>query len=300
MKTLQERFANLNKKGKKIALDTYLKRLGQSINVDYESKDRNTLSSYIMAFKHSPGWGNPKQGYSWKERVDYWDRAETLWLNDSASNLIEIRDKRHWASDYIPAFPRWLEEAISKAESTKKVSTDKYYTLKKLIEDEQVKRDNKKIENDKKVQGILDQLNNSSIQTGRIPSKIKETKMKRVLNEVLQTNKEAFEIGTKLTAGKTANSFFLNKLFGHFPWYAKLFGNKKTLVNNPLAKLATANLAKVLAENFAAGNDKLEYVADAMVQDAMVDLTRDSAIVDKLIQELESIVDLPQKLKTKE
>lgn len=103
----------------------------------------------------------------------------------------------------------------------------------------------------------------------------------------MDQNKEAVQLAGKLSVGKAANAFLLDKAVSTFPWYARLFGKAK-LKENPLAKLATAQLANALAQHFAQGNKQVEYVADAMLQEAVVDLVTNSEQLNELIKQLGS------------
>lgn len=104
----------------------------------------------------------------------------------------------------------------------------------------------------------------------------------------VEQNKEALQLAAKLSVGKTANAFLVDALTSKLPWYAKLFGQKQALKDNPLTKVATAQLANLLAQHFAQGNPKVTYVADAMLQEAMVDLITNADVVNDLITKLGS------------
>ena len=107
-------------------------------------------------------------------------------------------------------------------------------------------------------------------------------------NAAIEQNKEALQLAAKLSVGKTANAFLVDALTAKLPWYAKMFGQKQALKDNPLTKVATAQLANLLAQHFAQGNTKVTYVADAMLQEAMVDLITNADIVNDLITKLGS------------
>ena len=121
----------------------------------------------------------------------------------------------------------------------------------------------------------------------------KESPMKRTMNKMLDTNKEAAHIAAKLTAGKVSNNFVLGKLMGSFPWYTKLFAKKKDFSENPVAKLVTAQTAAAAIAHFAPDNAKLAYISEAMVQDALLDVTYNSELLENMVAELENIVKLP-------
>jgi hypothetical protein len=113
---------------------------------------------------------------------------------------------------------------------------------------------------------------------------------------MLESNKEAFQIAAKLTAGKSANQLFLSNIMANFPWYVKLFGKKKDITDNPFAKLATAEIASALVHQFAGDNEKLKYVSDAMIQDAMLDISYNSELLEKMLEDLDQKIKLPESL----
>ena len=117
--------------------------------------------------------------------------------------------------------------------------------------------------------------------------------LKTTTDKVLNKNKESARIATKLMAGKTANTFFLSKLLGNFPWYAKLWGKRNKVEENPLAKLIAAETAMTLVTHFAPDNGKLNYIAESMVDEALVDITYNSAMLENFILELDKAVKLP-------
>lgn len=122
------------------------------------------------------------------------------------------------------------------------------------------------------------------------------TMKNQTINTLVNKNKNAVAIAAKLATGKTANSFFLNKLVTKLPWYAKLFGKKKEIESNPLAKLITAQTAMALATHFAPDSKKLNYIAESMVEESIVDISVNSVMLENLIKELEDVVSLPSNL----
>lgn len=117
-------------------------------------------------------------------------------------------------------------------------------------------------------------------------------------SSVIEQNKDAVKLAAKLSVGKTANAFLLDAVTSKLPWYAKLFGKTDAVRSNPLTKVATAQLANLLAQHFAQGNEKVAYVADAMLQEAMVDLITNADVVNDLITKLGSfagtLTDVPE------
>jgi len=115
------------------------------------------------------------------------------------------------------------------------------------------------------------------------------SKMKELFAKMLDANKDATKLAAKLSVGKAANQVITSKLTKSLPWYAKLFGGKKDLASNPLTKIATAQVVNAAVMHFAPGNAKLEYVANAMLQEAMVDVATNSEVLKGLISELEGL-----------
>lgn len=98
-------------------------------------------------------------------------------------------------------------------------------------------------------------------------------------------NVEAAKLAGKLTLGKAANELVANALVARLPWYQRLFSSA-LLRDSSVSKLVTANLAVVLATHFGKQSKELELVTDAMLQDAMVELVRDSDAVTGILNQL--------------
>ena len=112
----------------------------------------------------------------------------------------------------------------------------------------------------------------------------------QTVTSVVDANKEAVKIAGKLAVGKAANLTLLRKVTSKFPWYAKLFGKAKELESNPLAKLASAEIVVALSKHFAPNNEKLRYLSEAMLQEAMVDVVTNSTQLESVINELTDLV----------
>lgn len=124
-------------------------------------------------------------------------------------------------------------------------------------------------------------------------------KMKPVENtakKVVEDNKVAASIVAKLGAGKVANRFLIGKFAAKLPWYSRLFGGAAKMQENALAKMVAAQTANALATHFAKDNAKLKYISEAMLQDAMYDMTVNSNVLERLVTELEGMVKLPESL----
>lgn len=121
-------------------------------------------------------------------------------------------------------------------------------------------------------------------------TKQEKPKMKSLFENVLETNKSSAVLAAKLTAGKTANDFIESKLQSSLPWYAKFFNRGK---KTPFAKLVTANIAVALAQHFGNSDARLKFISEAMLEDAMVSMTRDSEMLENFISELTNKVSIP-------
>lgn len=133
--------------------------------------------------------------------------------------------------------------------------------------------------------GIISSIIENKVNT----SKQETNTMQKLVNDMVTANKEALSVAAKLSVGKTANSTLLAALTSKLPWYAKLFGGKKDLMENPLARVASAQLAVALSKHFAPRNEKLAYVADAMLQESMVELITNGEQLQSLITQLEAL-----------
>lgn len=112
----------------------------------------------------------------------------------------------------------------------------------------------------------------------------------KLVDKVISTNKDALQLAAKMSVGKAANQVITGKLAKAFPWYAKLFGRHKEVVNNPFMRIGTAEAIYAAVQHFQPDNQKLLYVAEAMVQEAMVDVATNSNALKSAISELEALV----------
>jgi hypothetical protein len=138
---------------------------------------------------------------------------------------------------------------------------------------------------------LFDAVRLSAVPKNNETNKQESNQMKDLFNRVVDTNKDSAVLAAKLTAGKTANDFIQSKLHKSLPWYAKLF--RSNTKKNPLAKLATANLAVLLTQHFAQHDKRLKFISEAMLQDAMVAMSRDSDMLEKFITEITDAVAIP-------
>jgi hypothetical protein len=217
------------------------------------------------------GWGKSKDGFAWSRRVEYWYRNGDVPGYDAHRGIWDANPYGN-RNQLIPIFPNYAKRALRKVSEAKHLEAVLPQDTTSVIKG--------------------DCIIASTIQ----PTTKREQPMKNTMNTLIDKNKAAAEITAKIGVGKTANKFFLSKLLGKFPWYVKLFSRKKEAENNPVAKFATAQTAMALVTHFAPDNQKLNYVAESMVTEAMVDLTINSEIVEKMLGELESLVSLPKEL----
>jgi hypothetical protein len=112
---------------------------------------------------------------------------------------------------------------------------------------------------------------------------------KDFLDRMLSQNQDAVKMAGKLSVGKAANQILTSKLAGTFPWYAKLFGKHRETVNNPFVRVGTAEAVLAAVEKFYPENEKLKYVAEAMLQEAMSDVALNSNALKSVLNELEAL-----------
>ncbi len=205
-------------------------------------------------FMQSPQWGAPRGGKGWTQRAKNWyNSKEVLQYQGNFAVPFTGMD----VHEVLPIFPVYAYRALLKA----------------------VER--------------LNGFPTDGLTNNNLTNSTQEKTMKNTLNKVIDKNKQAVQIAAKLSAGKTANSFFLNKLVSKFPWYAKVFSKKNKVAENPVAKVVAAQTAMTLVTHFAPTNDKLNYIAEGMVEEALVDVTVNSQTLENMIGELESLVTLP-------
>lgn len=234
----------------------YLPLLSTSIKVD------GLAAKTPREFTECTGWGSKYLGYSWADRASKW--YHTCKGYDIVSDTIENRVSPSRYTKTIPLFGNYAKRAHKAAELKRKCTT---------------------------IAGDYVPTATSTKQEKKMNNKFKAT-----AESVIETNKEAVNLAAKLGTGKTANQFFLSKLVSKLPWYAKFFSKKKDVTENPIAKLVSAETALTLVTHFAPDNKKLNYIADAMVQEALVDVTVNSQALEKIINELDERLTLPKEL----
>lgn len=252
----------------------YATKLAKSIQLDPTSADVKDALDIVAL----DGWGDSRSGRDWEWRARNWNRKGNYFYDPYNDEVLECpvdRNKIDYDTD-VPIFPNLAAPILKLFRGNSAMWEEEY-------------KANRRNTSSQRANGTAKTQQQTG--TNDMTNKIKNT-----ADKVLDTNKEATKIAAKLATGKTANTFFLKKIAAKLPWYAKIFGKKKEVVENPVAKLVTAELAKTLSVHFAPENDKLSYIADAMVQEAMVDITVNSEMLNNLINDLESMVNIPESL----
>lgn len=279
-KALLNRLENMSDPQLKEFYMKYLPLLADSIKIQYDDKGLdNPAYGYkrlLTEFKHSKGWGGDRGGSNWDRRSKAW--AMSSFQHTPSGSWYP--EGTAWYRQSIPIFFSMAIKCLPKNDLSRAVES---------------------YEKSEPTAAAL--IGNGPTNTGRIQTKTlnksntpKESPMKTTLNTMLTSNKEAAHIAAKLSAGKVSNNFVLAKLMGAMPWYAKFFSKKKDLIENPIAKLVTAQTAAAAIAQFAPTNAKLKYLGDAMIQDAMLDVTYNSGLLEELVSELENLVSLPEGL----
>jgi hypothetical protein len=254
----------------------YLPKLARSIKID-------TTATDPREFMRGHGFNSSLGATSWKQRATNWYNSRDVAGFCLHSNTFrEGHDVDvHYA---LPLFPKYVKDAVTEMKMELAKHEDKL-----MINH----TDNPTIGVAMGFAGSSSIYTSTSPNTFKVPQGQEETKMKATLDKVVNKNKTAIQIAAQLSAGKTANSFFLNKLVSKFPWYAKLFSKRNDVANNPIARMVAAQTALTLVTHFATDNKKLNYITDGMVQEALVDVTLNSQVLEKMIKELEDLVTLP-------
>jgi hypothetical protein len=236
----------------------YIPLISQSINVAVYSLDPIYLKC-PKAFVSHQEWG----GRNWESRASRWAQTKGVRWYNTRLNYVQDECTRVNPHICIPLFPSLLSRCPH-FKGFEEVTRTTY------------------------VNGVIKETHTTKNNTKE------DSRMKNTVNNLMDKNKDAVAIAAKLSTGKTANSFFLNKLVGKFPWYAKVFSKKKDLATNPVAKMVAAQTAMALVTHFASDNKKLNYVAEGMVQEALVDVTVNSKVLESMIKELENLVTIPE------
>lgn len=258
-------------------------KLQKSININSE---RGKQPSIMLSQGCPPalvysGWGDSRNGVLWKSRFNAWlEKARDIdrGVISGSPILFLIGDEVVRAKDLI-------KMNLSTGLEVEKVAIPIFTSMLPRAWDSDQDRDQDKQDLSPAAACITSNLCQEIVLENQ--PKQETNKMKDLMNKVLDQNKDAVALAGKLSVGKAGNAFLLSQVTGKFPWYTKLFGAKSSVQENPLAKLAAAQVANALATHFAPGNKKVAYVADAMLQEAMVDLITNSNQLQSLITQLE-------------
>lgn len=109
--------------------------------------------------------------------------------------------------------------------------------------------------------------------------------VKATTTTLVDQHKEAAKLSAKLSVGRTANEFVMNKLAKMFPWY-----KRRAIKKNAMLKVLTAEVVNAVAQHL--GNPKIAMLGDAMLQEAFVEGTVYSSVLTDIIKSLESSIDL--------
>lgn len=275
------------------ATNQYLKKLAKSIRVDFTCDPLCSVDYQLNEFVTSEGYGDDRSYSDWDTRLHNWE--------ESGAIIIELGD-----GICIPVFKSILDKVVDNNEfcgTNSNVTTAFYTNLR--YKGHKIWPTISSTTNERDGKTKLANIDGNALVDGTInstPITEKETmtqSIKNTANSVVDVNKEALVLAGKLGTGKAANQLLLSKLASKLPWYAKLFGKKKEIANNPVAKLASANLMKALTQHFAKDNKKMQYIADAMVTEAMVEATVYSQTFEDILASLDEAIDLPSDIKAR-
>lgn len=274
-----------------------------SIRVKYEYDLDKSLGQNMLALSNAKGYYSGRGQSSWVKRALTWAKSkDCVFLVmevdefgncskvEQVVNTIDRQDIVHCIEDFLSWYGSTGCREVTEYIILPYWASHGEIDLKEL---DKVPVPMSKAAQAAAVQAIIKQ--DSQPKTQQIKQQ-ETSKMKTLFDKVVNTNKDAAVMAAQLTAGKTANDFIQSKLYASLPWYARLFAKRKDAKNNGLAKLATANIAVGLAQHFAKDDPRLKYISEAMLQDAMVCITRDSAMVEKFIAEVTEAVSVPSEI----
>lgn len=297
-------------------------KLPAIIKLEMHERTRGCIPQLAPGNMLYKNWGESSRGSAeWLQRVARWEASNTmLWLGiepqDSGYKeritriCVEMPRKGSWSRKgpgcMIPVFFSaispdllvYLKSLTNKGLLIRLPTNENNKVWPETPDHGVIAREYGRIE-DLHLEELASQANwvanNKSVTSGSYftapqnTTKQETNTMQKLVNDMVTANKEALNVAAKLSVGKTANSTLLAALTSKLPWYAKLFGGKKDLMENPLARVASAQLAVALSKHFAPRNEKLAYVADAMLQESMVELITNGEQLQSLITQLEAL-----------
>lgn len=237
----------------------------------FEEKTSSEVLRKLL--KMFPKWGESRYGVSWLERAKGWSHDTVLLVfnpHDTGRWVLASKsDTAYWTRSRamlsIPIFRGYIKTFLVE---TKKL-------LQELPPAPMI------------TESYICDLASSAQLTFTAPqeTKIKGKEKMKFLEKLKTANVDAAKLAGQLTVGKAANKLLADAVVAKLPWYSRMFSGS-ALRDSSVAKLATANLAVLLANHFASDNKELEYVTEAMLQDAMVELLRDSDQVQSILNQL--------------
>ena len=256
-------------------LEELLKKVGKSLNLSVRTEAiYNEAPSTSDVFVS--GLGKAKHGASWKDRVEFWASGNStpeywFFIRRGTLHFVDIEDiGEEWivkdAIKYtmLPIFPHYG------------------FDVKKFLA--------KCKENPTIINGS--DLANSFYAPNAKPFSISQgnkNMFDKLASRMTQVNQEAAKTTAQLSVGRAANQTLRSALAQTFPWYARLMGQHKQVVDNPFARLATAEMVAASVAQFQPDNKKLQYVADAMVTEAMSEVVLNSEMFKGVINQLEGL-----------
>jgi len=268
-----------------------------SIRVKYQYDLDKSLGQNMLALSESEGYYDGRGSSSWTKRASTWASSkdcvflvmevDEFGFTSKVKQVVDPADKKDIVHR-INKFISWYESTGTR-EVTEYVILPYWSSHGKL--------DLREL--DKVPVPIAKAARSAALIKQDTQQQQESNKMKSLFDKVVNTNKDAAVMAAQLTAGKTANDFIQSKMYASLPWYARLFAKKKDAKNNGLAKLAVANAAVGLAQHFGKDDPRLRYISEAMLQDAMVAITRDSDMVEKFISEITAAVAIPNEIMDK-
>lgn len=224
------------------------------------------VHSPFYNFIASSNYGDSKEGFCWADRIQFWARS-----NDTKFLVYKREDS--------PLLLFTAEEIREEYENSEYWEGEDYVIplfpgyFKKL-----------NLNFNEMVQNLVNITAHN---------KQEKPKMNNFFNKMIDANKDAAVLGAKLTVGKAVNDFLGAKLYKSMPWFTRLFSSKKKATNNAVTKLVAANLVTAAVKIKGGNNEKLNYIAEAMLQDAMVCATRDTEFLNDLIAQVENAASVP-------
>lgn len=223
-------------------------------------------SSLLLEWREGvlQGYGDSRNGKNWAERSNLWNPPLWVVIENEALEIefLENRPSRNALNSpyyyVLPVFENYLEKVGLTSKSI--------------------------------INGEVITINAANIHSATLSFK-EETPMNKLTDYMAQLNTKAAKTTATMATGRAANQMISSALARSFPWYARLMGKHKEVTQNPLARLGTAEAVAAAVKQFAPHNQKLKFVAEAMVEEAMVDVAINSEVFKGLIKQLEGLAE---------